>query len=115
MTADCLFCKILAREVPAEIVYEDDDVLAFNDIYPKAPFHVLIIPKKHIATMNEVTDEDRLLVGTLHHTAAKLAGDLGIADAGYRLVCNTNPGAGQTVFHIHVHLLGGRPMTWPPG
>ncbi len=112
---DCLFCKIAQGTVPAEIVYQDSQVVAFNDLHPHAPHHKLIIPRKHIATLNEAGEEDTALLGHLLLTATKLAKDNNIAEEGYRLVINTNPGAGQTVFHIHVHLLGGRRLTWPPG
>jgi histidine triad (HIT) family protein len=113
--ADCLFCKIINREVPASIVYEDDRVLAFNDINPQAPTHVLIIPKRHIPSLLDLTPGDDAIVGELARRAAAIAGDRGIAAEGFRTVFNTNAGAGQTVFHIHLHLLGGRPMRWPPG
>ena len=112
---DDLFLKIIEREVPAEIVFEDDDVLAFNDINPQAPTHVLVIPKKHIRTLNDAEERDQELLGKLLLAAQKIARDRGIAEDGYRLVMNCNRGAGQTVFHIHVHLLGGRALTWPPG
>lgn len=112
---DCLFCKIAAGEIPAKLVYEDDKAVAFDDINPQAPHHTLIIPRKHIATANDILPEDNALIGHLFQVAKKLAGDLGIADEGYRLVMNCNQGAGQTVFHIHAHLLGGRPLSWPPG
>ena len=108
MTDDCLFCKILAREVPAEIVYEDDDVLAFNDIYPKAPFHVLIIPKKHIATLNDLEDSDTKLAGMLFTAAKKIAVEQGFADDGYRMMMNCGEGGGQIIFHIHLHLMAGK-------
>ncbi len=111
----CLFCKIVRREVPAAIVYEDDRVLAFNDINPQAPTHVLIIPKRHVDTLNALEDADDVLVGELIRRAAAIARDRGLSATGYRTVVNTNRDAGQTVFHIHVHLLGGRPMAWPPG
>ena len=96
-------------------MFESDDILAFNDITPQAPHHVLIIPKKHIATLNDLKNEDRLVVGEMVKTASTLAAELGIAETGYRTVFNCNAEAGQTVFHIHLHLLGGRRMTWPPG
>ncbi|MAC46044.1 MAG: histidine triad nucleotide-binding protein [Oceanospirillum sp.] len=112
---DCLFCKIIAREIPADIVFEDDDVLAFRDIDPKAPEHILIIPKRHIATLNDLQEEDCALVGHLQFTAQKIAKELGMAEEGYRVVMNCNEAGGQTVYHIHMHLLGGRSMTWPPG
>lgn len=112
---DCLFCKIKDQEIPAKIVYQDDTVLAFEDINPQAPHHVLVIPKKHISTLNDLTDEDTALVGHMVKTAAQLAKELNIAEEGYRINLNCNRGAGQTVFHIHLHLLGGRPFSWPPG
>jgi histidine triad (HIT) family protein len=112
---DCLFCKIVAKQIPAKVVHEDADCLAFEDISPQAPTHVLIVPKRHIATTNDVVSADEALVGHLVTTAAKLARDRGHADAGYRVVMNTNADAGQTVFHLHVHLLGGRSLAWPPG
>ena len=111
----CLFCKIINREIPASIVYEDDQILAFNDIGPQAPTHVLVVPKKHIATLNDVQDIDARLVGTLVQRAAAIAKERGIDAAGYRTVFNTNRDAGQTVFHIHLHLIGGRSLGWPPG
>ena len=110
-----LFSKIIEREVPADIVYEDDQVLAFHDINPQAPTHILIIPKKPIATLNDLTEEDQALVGRLPLVAAKLAKQLGFADEGYRVVMNCNENGGQTVYHIHMHLMGGRRFTWPAG
>jgi histidine triad (HIT) family protein len=112
---DCLFCKIVAREIPGSIVFEDDHVLAFNDINPQAPTHVLLVPKRHIASLNDLTPGDDQIVGELARRAAAIAKERGIADKGYRTVFNTNREAGQTVFHIHMHLLGGRSMQWPPG
>jgi len=112
---DCLFCKLVEREIPAQIVYEDDQVLAFHDIDPQAPTHILIIPKRHISTLNDLSVEDAALVGRLQVTAAKLAKELGFAEAGYRVVMNCNQDGGQTVWHIHMHLLAGRSLTWPPG
>lgn len=112
---DCLFCKIAAGEIPAKLIYEDEQVVAFDDINPQAPHHKLIIPRKHIATLNDLSSDDNVLVGHMAQTAQKIAKDLGIADEGYRLVMNCNRGAGQTVFHIHAHLLGGRHLSWPPG
>ncbi|OPX55466.1 histidine triad (HIT) family protein [Oceanospirillum multiglobuliferum] len=112
---DCLFCKLVAREIPADILYEDDQVIAFRDISPQAPTHVLIIPKRHISTLNDLQEEDCALVGRLQFTAQKIAKTLGIAEEGYRVVMNCNEQGGQTVYHIHMHLLGGRSMTWPPG
>mgnify|MGYP001274230113 CR=1 FL=1 len=111
----CLFCKIVAREVPGKIVYEDDDVLAFEDIRPVAPTHTLVIPKRHIASLNEAKPEDAELLGKVLVAAAKVAKQAGIDQSGWRLVLNNGPNAGQTVFHIHAHVLGGRGMTWPPG
>jgi len=113
--ADTLFGKIIRREIPADIVYEDDDVLAFRDINPQAPVHVLFIPKRAIATLNDATDRDAELIGKLVLAASAWAKKQGLADNGYRLVMNCNAHGGQTVFHIHVHLLAGRQMTWPPG
>ncbi|WP_434986271.1 histidine triad nucleotide-binding protein [Vreelandella zhaodongensis] len=112
---DCLFCKIINREIPADIVYEDEYVLAFNDINPQAPTHQLIIPKKHITTLNDITPEDLAVVGRLQYTAAQLAKQKGFAEDGYRVVMNCNEMGGQTVYHIHMHLMGGRQFTWPAG
>jgi histidine triad (HIT) family protein len=113
--SDCLFCKIIKREIPSTIVYEDDHVLAFKDINPQAPTHVLVIPKRHIASLNDVTADDDQIVGEVVRRAAALAKSGGISGGGYRVVFNTNRDAGQTVFHIHLHLVGGRPLGWPPG
>jgi histidine triad (HIT) family protein len=113
--SDDLFLKIIDREIPADIVYEDEDVLAFNDVNPQAPLHVLIIPKKHIRTLNDVEDDDEALLGKLINVARKIACENNVDDEGYRVVMNCNQGAGQTVFHIHLHLLGGRTLSWPPG
>lgn len=113
--SDCLFCGIIAKKIPAKIIYEDKDALAFEDINPQAPVHVLIIPKKHIPTSLDITHEDTLLAGHLLHIARQLAAEKGIAERGFRMVINTNADAGQTVFHMHLHLLGGRHMHWPPG
>lgn len=112
---DTLFGKIIRREIPAEVVYEDADVLAFRDIAPQAPVHVLFIPKKPIATLNDVTEADATLIGTLVLTAARWAKSQGFANDGYRVVMNCNQQGGQTVFHLHLHLLAGRQMHWPPG
>ena len=111
----CLFCKIVNREIPASIVYEDDELLAFNDITPQAPTHVLIVPKQHVATLNDLQGEHDALVGAMVRRAAAIAQERGLDASGFRTVFNTNRDAGQTVFHIHLHLLGGRSMTWPPG
>ena len=113
--SDCIFCKIAAGEVPAEVIHENDDLLVFRDLNPQAPTHVLVIPRRHIATLNDVQPEDAELIGRMHLAAKAVAEQEGIADAGYRTVFNCNAGAGQTVFHIHLHVLGGRPMGWPPG
>ena len=112
---NCLFCRIIAREIPASLVYEDDHVIAFNDINPQAPTHVLVVPKRHIETLNALEPGDDQLVGELVRRAAAIAHERGISKKGYRTLFNTNREAGQTVFHIHLHLLGGRPMAWPPG
>ena len=113
--SDCLFCKIRDGDIKGDIVYQDDDVLAFNDVNPQAPVHVLIIPKKHISTVNEIEAGDEIIMGKLFSVAKLIASQRGISDDGYRLVVNCNEKAGQTVFHIHMHLLGGRNMSWPPG
>ncbi len=112
---DCLFCKILAGEIPAEIVYESDSAIAFRDINPQAPTHLVIIPRKHIATINDIETGDNALVGSLYSAARDIAAADGFADDGYRVVMNCNEAAGQTVFHIHLHLLSGRSLSWPPG
>ena len=113
--SDCLFCRIIAGEISSATVYQDDEVFVFRDINPQAPFHVLIVPKKHIASLNELTPEDDALIGSLFRRAAALAKENGYQDRGYRTVFNTNREAGQTVFHVHLHLLAGRVLTWPPG
>jgi histidine triad (HIT) family protein len=113
--ADCLFCKIIKREIPGSIVYEDDRMLAFNDISPQAPTHVLIVPKRHIASLNDVTATDDGLVGEMVRRAVAIAAERRISASGFRIVLNTNRDGGQTVFHIHLHLIGGRSMHWPPG
>ena len=115
MTTECLFCKMVSGQIKPNTVYEDDDVLAFKDINPQAPVHVLVIPKKHTATLNDLKPGDAALVGKLLMTAARIARDSGIAESGYRAVLNCNADAGQSVFHVHLHLLGGRIMRWPPG
>lgn len=112
---DCLFCRIINREIPGAIVYEDTQVLAFNDVNPQAPTHVLVVPKRHIASLNDLSPEDDQIVGELLRRAAAIAKTRGIGAGGFRTVFNTNRDAGQTVFHIHLHLLGGRMMSWPPG
>lgn len=113
--SDTIFSKIVAGEIPADIVYEDEDLVAFRDVGPQAPTHVLVIPRKPIPTVNDLEPEDAELVGKLFLAAKKIAGQEDIADAGYRMVINCNAAAGQTVYHLHLHLLGGRPMQWPPG
>ena len=113
--ADCLFCKIIERTIPASIVYEDERVLAFNDINPQAPTHVLVIPKRHISSLNDIGTEDDQILGELVRRAAAVAKERGLSPGGFRVVFNTNRDAGQTVFHVHLHLLGGRAMHWPPG
>jgi len=112
---DCLCCKIINREIPGSIVYEDDRVLAFNDINPQGPTHVLIVPKRHIESLNDLQPGDDQIVGELVRRAAAIAKERGISSGGFRTVFNTNRDAGQTVFHIHLHLIGGRSMLWPPG
>jgi histidine triad (HIT) family protein len=112
---DCLFCKIAAGRIPATIVHQDDEVVAFKDINGQAPLHLLIIPRRHIATLNDLSPADDALVGSLFRTAASLAAQHGYAERGYRTVLNCNREAGQTVFHIHLHLLAGRGLSWPPG
>lgn len=112
---DCLFCKILAGDIPADIVYESDEAIGFRDIKPQAPTHVVIIPRHHIATINDLGSGDETVVGSLFMAAKQIAADEGLADDGYRVVMNCNAAAGQTVFHIHLHLVGGRALGWPPG
>lgn len=113
--AETIFTKIIRREIPATIVYEDDDILAFRDIAPQAPTHVIVIPKHEIATTNELSEEQDALVGRMVRVAAQIAKQEGISERGYRLVMNCNQDGGQSVFHIHLHLLGGRSLGWPPG
>lgn len=112
---DCLFCKIVAGQIPAQIVYQDDRLIAFSDINPQAPTHLLVVPRRHIATLNELAGDDDALVGEMVRRAAALAAEHGHAGRGYRTVFNCNADAGQTVFHIHLHVLGGRALGWPPG
>jgi histidine triad (HIT) family protein len=111
----CIFCKIAAREVPAEILRESDRVVAFRDLDPKAPTHILLIPKEHVVSLSEITDEHGALLADIAQAAAHLARTDGIDESGWRLVTNVGPDAGQSVFHLHFHLLGGRAMMWPPG
>lgn len=113
MTDNCLFCRIVRREISAQIVWEDEHALGFRDVDPKAPTHVLVIPKTHLPTLNDATDP--MMLGRLLLAAREIAAEEGIAESGYRTVVNCGSGAGQTVFHLHLHLLGGRAMKWPPG
>ena len=113
--SECLFCKIVARTIPATLVYEDDMVVAFDDINPQAPTHTLVIPRKHVASIAELQDSDVGLLGHLMLAGNKIAKLKGIADAGYRFVVNTGADGGQSVFHLHLHILGGRHLAWPPG
>ena len=112
---DCMFCKIAAGEIPATIAYQDDTLVAFDDIDPKAPMHVLVVPRRHMTTLNELTEGDDALVGAMVRRAAALAAERGYAERGYRTVLNCNQDGGQSVFHIHLHVLAGRGLTWPPG
>ena len=113
--SDCLFCKIIAGAIPAKLVHEDDELIAFSDINPQAPLHALIVPRRHIPTLNDLAPADDALVGSMFRRAAAIATERGYADRGYRTVFNCNAEAGQSVFHIHLHLLAGRGMHWPPG
>ncbi len=115
MPSDCLFCRIAAKEIPATIAYEDADVVAFHDVAPQAPVHVLLVPRRHVARVSDLQAADAPMISRLVMTANQLARTLGVAEAGYRLVMNCNAQAGQSVYHVHLHLLGGRPMRWPPG
>lgn len=113
--SNCLFCKIADKEIDSDIVYADEHVIAFNDTNPQAPQHILIIPRKHIATINDIDDTDTILLGNLFLAARNIAQQLGVDEKGYRVVMNCNRDAGQTVFHLHLHFLAGRPLHWPPG
>lgn len=115
MEETCLFCRIIAGSIPARLAHEDDEALAFHDIDPRAPVHVLIVPRRHIAAVDSLDDKDAAVMGRLLLVARRLARELGVADSGYRLVINNGADAGQSVAHIHMHLLGGRPLKWPPG
>lgn len=112
---DCMFCKMASGEIEPDVVYQDDNVLAFRDINPQAPVHVLVIPRRHIATLNDVQPEDADLIGQMYLAAKQVAEQEGVAEQGYRTLINCNAEAGQSVFHVHLHLLGGRAMKWPPG
>jgi histidine triad (HIT) family protein len=114
MSADCLFCKIAGKKIPSKLVYEDEEVFAFEDIGPQAPTHILICPRKHFGSLNDATKEDQSVLGKLQLVAAELARKLNLTQ-GYRTVVNNGEGAGQSVFHLHLHLLGGRAFRWPPG
>ncbi len=113
--SDCIFCKIVSGDIPGDVMYEDDNVLAFRDLSPQAPVHFLVIPKKHISTINDIEDADTLLMGQLFQAAKQLAAQEGMDESGYRCVMNCNDDGGQTVHHIHLHVMGKRQMTWPPG
>jgi histidine triad (HIT) family protein len=113
--SDCLFCKIVAGTVPATFVYTDDDVVAFQDLHPQAPVHVLVVPRKHIAGFSDVQEEDEELIGKLARVVARIVDQFGVLETGYRSVVNSGPDAQQSVPHLHIHVLGGRPMGWPPG
>ncbi len=115
MNDTCVFCRIVAGKIPATVVYRDDLVVAFEDLHPQAPTHVLIVPREHLPTLNDVRPEHEALVGRMVRVAAEIAGERGHAAGGYRVVLNCNAAGGQTVFHIHLHLLGGRTFSWPPG
>ena len=115
MTDVCLFCQIVNGQIPSDQIYEDREILAFKDIHPAAPTHILVIPKRHISTVSELTARDVALVGKIVYRATRIAKDLELCKEGYRLVWNNGVGAGQSVFHIHLHLLGGRRFSWPPG
>jgi histidine triad (HIT) family protein len=115
MPSDCLFCRIIAGEAPARIVYQDERLVAIEDIHPQAPMHVLVIPRRHVATLNDLAPSEDALVGEMIRRAAAIAGERGVAGTGYRTIFNCNRGAGQTVFHIHLHVLAGRRLSWPPG
>jgi len=113
--SECLFCKIVERKIPAKLVHEDEDTLAFDDIHPQAPVHTLVIPKRHVGSVQDLGETDQTLLARLLLTCRKVANDKGLAGSGFRLVANTGRDGGQTVFHLHFHVMGGRPMGWPPG
>ena len=112
---DCLFCKITAGDIEADIIHQTDQVVGFRDLNPQAPTHVLIVPRRHIPTINDIAESDAAVIGQLFVAAKEIAAAEGLSEPGYRVIMNCNAGAGQTVFHVHLHLLGGRPFTWPPG
>jgi histidine triad (HIT) family protein len=112
---DCVFCKLLRKEIPSKVLFEDSQAVAFQDLHPQAPTHVLIVPRKHLSSLNDCTSADDALLGHALAVAKEVAQQQGVGSSGYRIVLNTGEGAGQTVFHIHFHLLGGRTMSWPPG
>lgn len=113
--SDCIFCRIAAGQIPATMLYDDGEVLAFRDINPEAPVHLLIVPRRHISTLNDLNEADAALIGRLYLAGKQVAAELGVAECGYRTVINCNRDAGQIVFHVHMHLLAGREMGWPPG
>jgi histidine triad (HIT) family protein len=115
MEQDCLFCRIVAGEIPSDIIYNDERSIAFRDINPQAPVHVLVVPREHMESLDEATQKDEAMLGHLLRVAARVANEQGLSESGYRTVINTGAGVGQSVFHLHVHLLGGRSMSWPPG
>ena len=112
---DCLFCKIRDGKIQSKKVFEDEQVFAFEDIYPQAPTHILVVPKQHIPTVNDVNESNKAVIGHMAYVASLIARERGLSENGYRLIINTNADAGQTVFHIHLHVMGGRPFQWPPG
>ena len=115
MTTRCMFCRIIAGEAPARVVYQDERLIAIEDIHPQAPMHVLVIPRRHVATLNDLEPADDALVGAMMRAAAAIARERGVAESGYRAVFNCNRGAGQSVFHLHLHVMAGRRLSWPPG
>ena len=115
MEESCIFCQIIAGERPGEVVHQDDRVVAIRDRNPQAPTHILVLPREHMESLNDVAQSDEALLGYLMRVVSKIANQMNVADDGYRVVINTGPNAGQSVYHLHVHLLGGRPMRWPPG
>ncbi|HEX8456482.1 MAG TPA: histidine triad nucleotide-binding protein [Pyrinomonadaceae bacterium] len=112
---DCIFCRVVAGEIPADIIYRDDRAVAFRDINPQAPVHALVIPQEHVASLDEAALRDETTLGHLLRVAARVANEQGLSESGYRTVINTGAGAGQSVFHLHLHVIGGRPLRWPPG